>query len=98
MRFRIIMSAAALAVLAGCNGAAGYPEKDRQAVLTSCKASGAPAQVCECALKKIEAKFSYAEFKEWNTALEQGRDHPASAQAEAMTTECITDYLKSGGK
>jgi hypothetical protein len=98
MKFRIVMSAVALAALAGCGGEAtpgNYPEKDRQAVLTSCRGSGAPAQVCECALKKIEAKFTYAEFISWNAALEKSEEHPASAQAEVMTNECIADYLKT---
>lgn len=100
MRLRIMTGAVLLAALAGCGGQApgGYPEKDRQAVLTACKGGGAPEQVCECALKKIEAKFTYAEFSAWNTALEQGRDHPASAQAEVMTNECVAEYLKAGGQ
>lgn len=96
---KMVIGMAVLAVLASCNQAAGgYPEKDKQAVITACKGTGAPAQVCECAMKKIEAKYTYAQFSEWNDALEQGRDHPFSAQAEVMTSECVEDYRKAGGQ
>jgi hypothetical protein len=86
--------------MAGCSGPAtgGFPEQDRQAVLLGCKNGGAPPEICECAVKKIEGALTYAEFKELNTAIEQGRAHPLSARVQAITIQCGEDYLKSGGQ
>jgi hypothetical protein len=100
MRFRIMMTAAAFAALSACGqgAGAGYPENNRQAFLTACKTSGAPGQLCDCALSRIEAKFSFAEFTEWDKALQQGRDHPMSPEVETMTTECATEYLKTNSQ
>lgn len=100
MRFTAIMMAAvALAAVTGCSPASGgFPEGDRQAVLAGCKNGGAPAQICECALKNIEASLTYAEFKDLNAALEQGRPHPLSARLQTITLECGQEYIKSGGQ
>lgn len=99
MRTRIAMAAVTLAALSACGqGTGGIPERDKQAVLAGCKNGGAPVQVCECTLKKIEVSFSYAEFRELNAAIEQGRDHPLSARLRTMTLECGQEYVNSGGQ
>lgn len=99
MNMRIVMAAAALASLSACGPAtSGIPEQDKQAVLAGCKSTGAPAQLCECTIKKIEASFTYAEFKDLNTAIEQRRDHPLAARLQALTLECGQEFANSGGQ
>lgn len=100
MRIAMMTIGMAALSLAACGGQAtgGFPEQDRQAVLLGCKNGGAPTQICECALKKIEASLTYAEFKELNTAIEQGRDHPLSARVQKITIDCGDEYIKSGGQ
>jgi hypothetical protein len=89
----IVLGASALAALSACGGPTAYPEIERQAFLSSCTGEGSPKEVCDCALNKFEAKYTFAKFAEWSVAIKDGKDHPVTPEALQLTMECVTEYM-----
>jgi hypothetical protein len=84
------------AVLAGCGGSGGkpFPESERKAFVQSCSSAGSPSAACECALKKIEAKYSYEEFAAWSMSLQTssgGVDNPIAQESIKIMIGCVSN-------
>jgi hypothetical protein len=73
---RATVAAGMVTVLAGCGGGGGggedFPPEVVNEFLASCEAQGTSREVCQCALDKLEDKYSIEEFREEAVKLSQG--------------------------
>lgn len=73
MKMRHVRLAALAFAVAACGGGGGdYPPEVADSFLSSCTSGGTPRALCQCALDKMEAKYSLEEFTEESTRLAQG--------------------------
>ena len=65
-----------------------YPDQIRNNFLTSCDSQpNAPRAVCECALNKIEEKYSLDEFEKIDKAQREGE--PLPKDISKIVTDCV---------
>lgn len=74
---RAAVAGAVAVVMAACgggNGAGGtdYPPEVTENFLASCTQAGTSQEVCQCALDKLEDKYSLEEFTREAVKLQQG--------------------------
>ncbi len=70
---RKLMAITALAVLISCGGGGeDYPPEIAEPFLNSCSAGGTSRAVCQCALDKLEPKYSVEEFSQESVKFSQG--------------------------
>jgi hypothetical protein len=69
----------------------GYPQDTVDAFLKSCQGAGSTPAFCTCVLKKVEAKYTFEEFK---TIEGEIADGSPSKEFIAFTEKARTDCLK----
>ncbi len=69
----------------------GYPQDTVDAFLKSCQGAGSTAMFCSCVLKKVEAKYTFEEFKAIEGEIADGNP---SKEFLAFTEKARTDCLK----
>ena len=77
-------------LLGACGGGAGdgYPQELVDQFMASCTAGGTSEAVCQCALDKIEAKYSLEEFEAESVNLAEGQ------ASEAFTSDLVAFSLE----
>lgn len=91
MKTRVMM-AFMLAGLAGCGGhASEYPKEVKDNYMQACLANGGNEPICGCQLKKVQKKYSYAEFVTADTNARSGDlSHPLFQDLMGkFTQECV---------
>lgn len=68
-----------------------YPQDTVDAFLKSCQGAGSSPAFCTCVLKKVEAKYSFEEFKTIEGEIADGKP---SKEFLAFTEKSRTDCLK----
>lgn len=71
---------AAFSVAACGGGGEDYPAEVADPFLSSCTSGGTSRAVCQCALDKMEAKYSLDEFAEESTMFAQGNPSEGFSQ------------------
>jgi hypothetical protein len=70
---------------------APYPQGVRTSFVDDCVSEGATRQQCECALRHLERRLTYAQYQEWDTAIRAGRDHPLTPLAYEIVSACLVN-------
>ncbi len=66
-----------------------YPQDTREAFLRSCQGAGSTQAFCVCVFEKVEAKYSFAEFKKIEDAMLDGEPPAEFVQfTEKTRAEC----------
>ena len=89
---RAIVGALALLVVVvsvGCSGGDSkkYPDEVRRNFLETCTQSGGSQKQCDCALEKLEGKFSLQQFQDIEKRITSG-DAAAEAEIAPLVTQC----------
>lgn len=86
-------------LLGACGGDGGgseYPQELVDQFMASCTAGGTSEAVCQCALDKIEAKYSLEQFQAESVNLAEGQASEAFTQdLVAFSLDCAA--LEGGG-
>jgi hypothetical protein len=89
---RIVLgTAGALAIVASvaCSGGNDhkFPDDVRKSFIETCTQSGANDKQCNCALDKLEAKYSVQQFRDLERRITSG-DASAEAEIAPIATAC----------
>jgi hypothetical protein len=88
---RIALAGVFLLSACGGNGG-GYPQELVDQFMASCTAGGTSEAVCQCALDKIEAKYSLEEFEAESVNLAGGQASEAfTSDLVAFSLECAAE-------
>ena len=88
-RVAACLIAALVLISAGCSGGDSkkYPEEVRKNFLETCTTSGANDKQCNCALEKLEAKFTLEQYQDLNRRIVAG-EAAAEAELSPLVSEC----------
>lgn len=88
-----LLTITALAVLVSCGrGAEDYPPEIAEPFLNSCAAGGTSSETCQCALDKMEEKYSAEEFSQESLKFSQGTGSEEFKQdITSFSVECAAE-------
>jgi hypothetical protein len=69
----VALLGATFALGCGDDGPERYPVSVRETFVRHCDATGGDTSTCRCALERLEARLSYADFKREEAAISAGR-------------------------